>query len=51
MLWFSTDEDAQDLAKETSQQRVERRLILQKAIKLHQQTFIFTEPVVDLANI
>ena len=43
--------NGQDLGEEAGQERVERRLILEEAIQLHQQFFIFSQSVIDLAHI
>lgn len=43
--------NGQHLGEEASQERVERRLILEEAIEFHQQFFIFSQSVVDLADI
>lgn len=44
-------ENGQDLGEEAGQKRVERRLILEETIQFHQQFFIFSQSVIDLAHI
>lgn len=51
LLRLASYKNGEDFGEEASQERIERRFILEKAIQFHQQFFIFTQSVIDLAHI
>lgn len=48
---FTSNKNGEDLGEEAGQERVERRLVLEEAIQFHQQFFIFSQSVIDLAYV
>lgn len=51
LFGLASYEDGQDLGEEAGQERVERRLVLEEAVQLHQQFLVFSQSVVDLAHV
>ena len=48
---FTSNKNGEDLGKEAGQERVERWLVLEEAIQFHQQFFIVSQSVIDLAYV